>query len=76
MKNDVEDFFDEEQREGSYGEQDLKVFRTKFGGGYGLHSPLRGRALSEPTNAPDRVQIDQGASQSHQHHWNAYPIAV
>lgn len=76
MEDDVKGFFDKEHNEGGYGEEYLKVFRTEFCGGHRLHAPLRGGTLTEAPNPPDCVEIDQGASQSQQHHRNADPVGV
>ena len=56
------------QDEGEDGERDLEELRTSLAGGGRLGSPLRRRPGAQRANAPDDVEVDEGAEGRGDHH--------
>lgn len=76
MNHGVSDPLGRHQDEGDDGERDLEVFRAPLAGSSWLGAPLRGGAGAQGANAPDDVEINEGAEGRGYHHGDSDGVAM
>jgi hypothetical protein len=72
----VEDALGGYQEEGDDSERDLEELRSTLAGSGRLGAPLRRRAGAQGANAPEDVEVDEGAEGGGDHHGDSDGVAV
>jgi hypothetical protein len=68
--------FHRDQRKGGDGEDDLQALHAELVRAWCLLPPLRGRATAQPADLREDDQIQQGANEREDDHWDAERIGM
>lgn len=76
VHHDMEDALGCDQEQGDEGERDLEELRSTLAGCGGLDAPLRRRAGAQGANAPEDVEVDEGAEGGEDHHGDSDGVSM